>query len=225
MITAMKNGIASLLVGAALFSMFSCQKTSSSSSNAQVMFVNGCVGATSTSLTVNGASLSNASAIAYLGNSGYQSATVGTGTISATLTGVGSLGSVTATLAAGASYSVFECGTVLADSIILITDTLPTSSSTYAYVRLVNTSSDTSATAITGAVGSTVVGYNVAYASASAFVEVTPGTSSITAFNINEPGNVATLSGVQLNAGQIYTLMYSGNSNQSVGFKQKLINN
>lgn len=225
MITAMKNGIASLLVGAALFSMFSCQKTSSSSSGAQIMFVNGCVGATSTSLAVNGTNLSNASAIAYLGNSGYQSATTGTGTISATLTGVGSLGSLTATLNAGASYSVFECGTVLADSIILITDTLPTSSSTYAYVRLVNTSSDTSATAITGAVGSTVVGYNVAYAAASGFVEVTPGTSSITAFNISEPGNVATLSGVQLSAGQIYTLMYSGNSNQSVGFKLTLINN
>ncbi len=221
----MKNGIAFLFAGIALLCMSSCQKASSTSSGTQVMLVNGCVGATSTSLTVNGSGLSNVSSIAYLGNSGYQSVTAGTGTLNATLTGVGSLGSVTATLAANASYSVFECGTILADSIVLISDTLPSASGSYAYVRLVNTSSDTSASVITGAVGNTVVGYNVAYAAASSFIEITPGTSSITAFNISEPGNVATLSNVQLSGGKIYTLMYSGNSTQTVGFKLTLINN
>jgi Domain of unknown function (DUF4397) len=221
----MKKSIAFLLPVAVVLTMFSCQKASNSSSNAAVMFVNGCVGATSTTLSFNGTNLSSATSIAYLGSSGYQSITPGTGTLSANLTGVGALGSLTATLNAGASYSIFECGTVLADSIVLISDTLPAASGSYAYVRLVNTSSDTSATSITGAVGNTVVGYNVAYATASGFVQITPGTSSITAFNINEPGNVATLSNIQLSGGKIYTLMYSGNATQSVGFKLTLISN
>ena len=131
------------------------------------MFVNGCVGTTSTALAVNGANLSNATTIAYLGNSGYQPVTAGNTTLNATLTGVGSLGSVTANLTANDNYSVFECGTVLADSIIIVNDAMPAASATYAYARVVNTSSDTSATAITGAVGNTVVGSNIAYAAAS----------------------------------------------------------
>jgi len=221
----MKKSFAFLLPAAVVLTMFSCQKASNTTSNAAVMFVNGCVGATSTSLSFGGTTLSSATSIPYLGSSGYQSFTPGTATLSATLTGVGSLGSVTGTFNAGASYSVFECGTVLADSIVLISDTLPAASGSYAYVRLVNASSDTSATAITGAVGNTVVGYNIAYAAASGFVQVTPGTSSITAFNISEPGNVATLSNIQLSGGKIYTLMYSGNATQSVGFKLTLINN
>jgi Domain of unknown function (DUF4397) len=189
------------------------------------MFVNGCVGTTSTALAVNGANLSNATTIAYLGNSGYQSVPAGNATLNATLTGVGSLGSVTANLTANDNYSVFECGTVLADSIIIVNDAMPAASATYAYVRLVNTSSDTSATAITGAVGNTVVGSNIAYAAASGWTQVTPGSYSLTAFNVNEPGNIATLSATQVNSGKFYTLLYSGNSTPSVGFKLTVINN
>ena len=221
----MKTNLALLAAGCLLLATSACQKSSSSSSNAQVMFVNGSVGATSTSLAVNGATLANASNIAYLGNSGYQAATAGNATLTATLTGVGSIGSVTSTLTANDNYSVFECGTILADSIIIVNDAMPSPSATYAYVRLVNTSSDTSATAITGAVGNTVVGSNIAYAAASGWTQVTPGSYSITAFNVKEPGNVATLSATQVNAGKFYTLLYSGNSAQSVGFKLTVINN
>jgi hypothetical protein len=56
-------------------------------------------------------------------------------------------------------------------------------------------------------------------------VQVSPGSYSLTAFNVAKPGNIATLSSVQMNAGKIYTLMYSGNSNQTVGFKLTVINN
>ena len=205
--------------------MGSCTKTNSTFTGSGVLYANGCVGATSTSLTVNGANLPNAAAIPYLGSSGYQNAASGTVTISGVLNGVGSLGSLTATLNANQNYSVFDCGSVLADSLVLVTDTFPASTGGYAYARLVNVSSDTSATSITCAVGNTLVGSNVAYGAASGFVQVTPGSYSITAFNVNEPANVATLSGVQLNAGQICTLMYSGNSNQLVGFKLTIINN
>jgi len=221
----MKTNLALLAAGCALLAISACQKSSSSSSNAQVMFVNGCVGTTSTALAVNGANLSNATTIAYLGNSGYQPVTAGNTTLNATLTGVGSLGSVTANLTANDNYSVFECGTVLADSIIIVNDAMPAASATYAYARVVNTSSDTSATAITGAVGNTVVGSNIAYAAASGWTQVTPGSYSITAFNVNEPGNIATLSATQVNAGKFYTLLYSGNSTQTVGFKLTVINN
>jgi len=221
----MKKSIAFLLPAVSLLTMFSCQKASSSSSGTQIMFANGCVGATSTSLSVNGTTLSNANSTAYLGNSGYQSVTPGSATLNATLTGVGSLGSLTETLNTNASYSVFECGSVLADSLILIADTLPTSSASYAFVRLVNTSSDPTATAITASVGDSVVGYDIAYAAASGFAPITPGSYTISAFNVSAPGNIATLSAIPLNGGQIYTLMYSGNSSQSVGFKLTIINN
>jgi hypothetical protein len=215
-----------LSAGFSLFAIAACNKSnSSSSSNASILFVNGCVGATSTSLTANGTALANASNIPYLGNSGYQSAPTGAVTLNATLTGVGTLGSISNNLYANDTYSVFECGTVLADSVFMVYDNMPSPSGLYAYVRLVNTSSDTSATAITAAVGNTVVGSNTAYAAVSAWTQVSSGSYSLTAFNVNSPGNVATLSGANINAGNFYTLVYSGNSNQSVGFKLTLISN
>jgi hypothetical protein len=146
-------------------------------------------------------------------------------TINGVLNGVGSLGSLSATLNANERYSVFICGTVLSDSLVLITDNLPASNGNYAYARLVNVSADPTATSITAAVGNTLVGSNIAYGAASGFVQVNPGSYNMTAFNVSQPANVAVLSNGQMNAGQIYTLMYSGNSNQSVGFKLTIINN
>lgn len=213
-----------LLAGIILFS--SCSKSNSSATgSARILFANGCVGATSATLTVNGNNLSNGSSVAYLSNSGYQTVATGAATISSVLTGVGTLGTINTTLNSGSSYSVFDCGTVLGDTLVIIPDTPPASLGNYAYARLVNVSSDTTATAITGAVGNTVVGSNIAYGAASGFVQITPGAYNLTAFNVNKPGNVATLSAVQLNAGQVYTLMYSGNSSQTVGFKVTVISN
>jgi hypothetical protein len=222
----MKTKLASVFAGCALLAMSACSKSNSSaSSNASIVFVNGCVGATSTSLTVNGTALSNASNVAYLGNSGYQSVATGSVTLNASLTGVGTLGTIAANLSTSHTYSFFECGTVLADSVILVDDAMPSPSGGYAYVRLVNASSDTTAKAITAAVGNNVVGANVAYAAVSSWTQVSSGTYSLTAFNVNSPGNVATLSGTTINAGNFYTLLYTGNSNQSVGFKLTLIGN
>jgi hypothetical protein len=225
MIKPIEKGIAFLFVGAAFLVISSCSKSNSNSSGARILFANGCVGATSTSLTVNGTALSNASGVPYLANSGYQSIASGSVTINDALDGVGSLGSLTATLNTNTSYSLFECGTVLADSLVLVADNFPSVSGNYAYARLVNVSSDTTATAITGAVGNNVVGSNISYGGASAFMQIAPGSYNITAFNVNKPANVATLSSIQLNGGKIYTLMYSGNSNASVGFKVTVINN
>lgn len=220
----MKTKLALLSAGCALLTMAACSKSNSSSSaNASILFVNGCVGATSTSLTVNGTALPNAANIAYLGNSGYQSVAGGAVTLNATLTGVGTLGTISTSLNPNSTYSVFECGTVLADSVIIVPDAMPTASGLYAYVRLANTSSDTTAKAITAAVGNTVVGSNVAYAAVSGWTQVPSGSYSITAFNVNSPGNVATLSATNINAGNFYTLLYSGNSNQTVGFKLAVI--
>lgn len=220
-----KKVIFFLFTVAGIVVMSSCSKSNSSSANAKILFANGSVGATSTSMTINGTNVPNAASIPYLGNSGYQSVASGTVTINGMLNGVGSLGSLTATLNANKSYSVFDCGTVLADSLVIVTDSFPASSGNYAYARLVNVSSDTTASSITAAVGNNLVGSNIAYGAASGFVQVTPGSYSITAFNVNRPANIASLSNVQLNGGQIYTLMYSGNSNQVVGFKLTIINN
>ena len=205
--------------------IFSCNKSDSPTTGASVLFANGCVGATSTSLTVNGADLPNAASVPYLGNSGYQGVVPGTAVINGILNGVGSLGSLTATLNANGSYSVFDCGSVLSDSLVIVTDSFPTTGGNYAYARLVNVSSDSTASSITAAVGNNLVGSNIAYGAASGFVPVTPGAYNITAFNVNKPANVATLSNLQLNGGQIYTFMYSGNSNQTVGFKLTVIGN
>jgi hypothetical protein len=214
------------LLGAGIVTLASCSKSNSSSGNdARVMYTNGCVGATATSLTINGSTLANANSVAFLGNSGYHSVVSGSASMSSMLTGVGTLGSLSTSLNANATYSVFDCGTVLADTLVIVADNLPSTSGSYAYARLVNVSSDTTAKAITGAVGNNVVGTGVAYGAASGFVQFTPGSYTLTALNVNKPGNVATLSNVQLSGGKIYTLLYSGNSNASVGFKITVIGN
>lgn len=212
-------------LGVALLAMSSCSKSNSPSTDARILFSNSCIGATSESLTVNGASLSGAAAVPYLGNSGYQSIASGKANINGVLNGVGTLGKLSATLNANGSYSVFDCGTVLADTLVLISDNLPASPGNFAYARLVNTSSDPTATSITAAVGNGLIGSNIAYGAASEFVQIAPGAYNITAFNVNSPANVATLSNIQLAAGKIYTLVYSGNSNQAVGFKLTVLNN
>jgi uncharacterized protein DUF4397 len=217
--------IVCLFAGAGIVAMFSCSKSNSSPAGAGILFANGCVGATSTSLTVNGTNLPNAASIPYLGNSGYQGVAAGAATINGILNGVGSLGSLSTTLNVNQHYSVFNCGSVLADSLVIIADQFPVSGGNYAYVRLVNVSSDPTANAITAVVGNNTVGSNIAYGAASAFVQITPGAYNVTALNTNKPVNVATLSNVQFSAGQILTLMYSGNSNQIVGFKVTIISN
>ena len=222
----MKTNLAILATSFAVLAISACSKSSSdSSSNARIIFANGSVGATSTTLSVNNTTLSNASSVAYLGFTGYGAAPAGAATITASLTGVGALGTISTSLTANASYSVFDCGTVLADTLVLIADNLPSASNSYAYVRLVNTSSDTTATAITASAGNTTVGSNIAYAAASGFTQVTPGSYTLTAFNVNKPANIATLSNTQLSGGKIYTLMYSGNSTQAVGFKLTIMPN
>jgi Domain of unknown function (DUF4397) len=222
----MKTTLALLATGCAVLAISACSKSSSdSSSSARILFANGSVGTTSASLTVNNTTLSNASSVAYLSFTGYESAAAGTATLSASLTGVGPLGTISTSIIANASYSVFDCGSVLADTLILIADDLPSTSNSYAYVRLVNTSSDTTAAAITASVGNTSIGSNIAYAAASGFTQVTPGSYTLTAFNVNKPANIATLSNTQLNGGKIYTLMYSGNSTQTVGFRLTIMPN
>jgi Domain of unknown function (DUF4397) len=226
MITNPSSKAVLILLSAGIVLFSSCSKSNSAATgSARILFANGCVGATTATLTVNGNNLSNGSSVGYLSNSGYQTVATGAATISSVLTGVGTLGTVNTTLNSGISYSVFDCGTVLGDSLVIVADVFPTSIGSYAYARLVNVSSDTTATAITAAVGNTVIGSNIAYGAASGFVQVSPGAYNLTAFNVNKPGNVATLSSVQMNAGQVYTLMYSGNSNQVVGFKLTVINN
>jgi len=222
----MKKVFVFLLAAASVAGVSSCSKSSSPSTNAQVMFVNSCIGATATSLTVNGTSLSNATSVAYLKNSGYQSVASGSVVFNAVLNGTGSLGTTTQALTAGDNYSIFVGGSVLADSLFFIPDNLPKPTATFAYVRFVNASADTSARTMTATVGTNVVGTNIAYATGSSFVQVSPGTYNVLALNTSNPSSAVTAPNTQFSGGKIYTILYSGNSSSSSsGFTVTIVNN
>src|ERR1700761_5846285 len=111
----MKKVLFSLIAASSVIAMSSCSKSSSTpSTTAKVMFVNGCAGTSALGLNVNGTALPSASSIAYLKSSGYQTFTAGSDSFSSVIPGILSVLASTHAqqTTANTSYSVFAGGLV-----------------------------------------------------------------------------------------------------------------
>jgi hypothetical protein len=217
----MKKVIVSLLVASSVFAISSCSKsTSTPSSNARVMLINGCSGSSAFGLTADSVDVPNAAAVNYRDSSGYQNVKAGTTTLgvyfAANFT---SLGSFTTTLIANNSYSLFVGGLIQnsGDTIFFATDDLTAPTSGDAKIRLVNTCSDPAADTIAGytvtAAGlNTPISTAVPYGSVSGFIDVPAGTYTLKVGSngANAVQTTIDLSNVTLSAGKIYTVMFSG---------------
>jgi len=210
----MKKVISFLLLMVGLGMIISCSKSSSSpSTNANVMFVNGCVGAANIDAYVNSSKITGASNLAYLTASSYLAIPSGA-SLSASLLLTATqtnLATGTVSLTTGSNYSIFAGGDVTPTPFFRFTsDDLSAPTSGNAKIRLANLCADTLNATVS--VGSNSVLSNIGYGTVSSFVEVAAGTNNI---KVGDPLNFASVimvgTGAQtLNSGKIYTILLTG---------------
>jgi len=196
----------------------SCTKSNNSpSTNASVMFVHGCAtGTTSVNLNgeANNATVTGASNLAFLTNSGYQVVPSGSVNLSFFVTGLSVLTSETEGLTANTFYTAFAGGSITSPTLVFTSDDLSAPTSGNAKVRFVNLSPDGVVTSCY--VGSTKVDSNVASESCTPFFEVSANTAG-TKIGMFETTltNSAIINSQVLSAGKIYTFMFTGTATGS----------
>ena len=220
----MKKLILSLSVLATVALFSACTKSNNNTlATASVMFVNGTAGTSGSpeSAKANGTSISGASSIAFQGASGYQNVTAGTTVdISLVLASSGvPLGSDSILFTAGNSYSIFSGGEITSPTFVYTNDDLSAPASGDAKIRLVNLSPDslsltgtlTNTSAATTSTFGSGIGRISTSTSVSAFTSVAAGTYKLV---VADPSNfslsVFSNSSQQINAGKIYTVIYTG---------------
>ena len=197
-----------VLAVAAIFSGCTKNKTGPNT-NASVMFVNGCAGASGIYAKVNGNNVGPGN-IGFFNNSGYQTMTAGTENISFYLLSSGSatlLSSGSPTFTAGGHYSIFIGGIITAPTFTTVSDDLTAPATGNAKIRFVNLSNDS----LSGrfSVGIQTVDSNIAYTQCSPFHEVTAANYTLKGGG-TDISTVAQIPSAMLAAGKIYTLMLTG---------------
>ena len=211
----------------AILATAACKKSDNSATNyGQIMFVNGCAGATGVNINVNVNSTNETAAtnMAFLANAGYQSVTAGTSIgMSYILVSTGTtLTSGTGTLTMGNSYSAFAGGSVTAPSFVFTSDDLTPPVSGYAKVRFINLSSDS--LNVSCYIGSKALYTGVGYTACTPFAEITDTTANVLLQDPAHPTSLAQLSG-QAFAGGIYTVMLTGTGTLAAPLTLTVINN
>ena len=202
---------AAVIAFAAVFS--GCSKNKSGpSTNASVMFVNGCPGSTGIYAKANGSNIGPGN-IAVLHNSGYQNVAAGTAdNINFYLQASGTpLCNGTTSLTAGSHYSVFAGGIVTASSFVVTADDLTAPASGNAKVRFINLGNDNLNESFY--IGTQKIDSNIGYKQNTSFVQIS-ATNNV-AILAQDPSNaapayIAQLANQSFSAGRIYTIMLTG---------------
>jgi hypothetical protein len=189
-----------------------CKKNDNSTpTTASVVFFNGTAGTTNVDISVNNTKLTNASNLAFLKATSYQSVTPGNDSITFVLTNLGTpLKNAKVNLVANTRYSVYTGGLITGPIIVSSTDDLSAPASGNAKIRFVNLSTD--AMSVTANVGATAIATGVAGGGISGYTQVAAGSYVIKA---GDPANIATVvtagtGAMSLASGRIYTVILTG---------------
>ncbi len=197
-----------LTAGCSIIIFQSCSKSAAPLNSANVSFVNGCLSAPSIGVKANNTSISGATDIPFLANSGYRYVVAGRDVYLTFYTGTGPFASRTVNIAASDNYSAFIGGTLSNPMYLFTTDDLTPPQPGKAKVRFVNLSPDNINESV--ATNDTLVAQGIATNTVSTFYEVKQGGYFMSPF---DPGHSSTtISGdtVALVAGKIYTVMLTG---------------
>ena len=201
--------LVSAIAIAAIFSACTKNKTGPNT-NASVMFVNGCAGATGIYTKVNGTNV-GPSNIGFFGKSDYLNVTAGTANISFYLNGAASgtlLSSGAPALTANTHYSIFVGGIITSPAFVTVTDDLAAPTSGNAKIRFINLSSDNLNSSFS--VGVQTLDSNIVYTECSPFYQVTAGNYTLKGGDPSNISTIATIPGAVLAAGKMYTVMLTG---------------
>jgi hypothetical protein len=208
----MKQIILSFSVLALIVSATACKKKNNTPvSSANVMFVHGCAaGATTVNLDAiaNGASVSGATNLSFLHNSGYQSVSGGNVALIFKATGLSNLTNANETLVANSHYTAFAGGSITAPVFVFATDDLTAPTAGYAKVRFVNLCPDGLRTACY--IGSNKVDSGVAYEAVTPYFNVAVATGKVSMIDEVVLTNSATIPAQVISEGKIYTFMMTG---------------
>jgi Domain of unknown function (DUF4397) len=209
----MKKILLSFSVLALVVAFGACKKSSSTPPNtSSVMFVHACT-AGSTPITLdaraNNNTVSGASGLTFLKNSGYQQVTAGTAVnLAFNVTGLSLLTSGTSNLTTNAHDTAFAGGSILAPSFVLASDDLTLPTSGKAKIRFVNLCADGLNTSCY--FSTTKLDSNVGYKTVTPFVEVIAGTGKLSMIDQVVLSNSADVNAQVLTAGKIYTAYLTG---------------
>lgn len=184
-----------------------CSKSSAPLNSANILFVNGCISASSVGVKANNTSITGATDIPFLANSSYRYVTAGADVYLTFYSG-NPFASRTVNITASDDYSAFIGGSLSAPIYLFTTDDLTPPESGNAKVRFVNLSPDNINESV--AANDTLVAQGIATNTISTYYQVAQGGYFMKAF---DPGNRNTIiSGdtVVLVAGKIYTVMLTG---------------
>ena len=200
----------SLWLCLAVFVMAGCTKSSAPLNSANIMFVNGCLSATTVGVEANNTSVTGATELPFLTNSGYRYVTAGNGVyLTFFLGGKGSpFASQTENITASDNYSAFIGGAVGVPEYVFTADDLTPPSSGNAKLRFVNLSPDNINESV--AANDTLIAQGVGNNSVSGFSEIAKGAYFITAFDPYNRNTVVQGDSMVFLAGKIYTIMLSG---------------
>ena len=188
----------------------SCHKSAAPAGSADVMFVNGCLYASSVGAKANYVSIDGASGINFLANSGYSYVAAGQGVNLTFFDGSGSFISKAVDMTGGRHYSAFAGGEAGSPVYLFTEDDLTAPAPGNAKIRFVNLSPDNINE--TGVVNDTIVAQNVTLSTASSFYEVRAAASYITIFDPANKNITVQADSVALGAGRIYTVLLTGTS-------------
>ena len=197
-----------------LLAFASCSKSSTSPANtAGVLFFNGCIPsalAFNADGNVNNSVPNGASGIALLKNTTYLQVASGSDSISFKTSGQLIAGGAMS-LATGSSYSAFLGGSGFKPFVLLQSDDLTAPASGDAKIRFVNLSPDS--IMVNCNIATTKYDSNVGYKTITPFLNVPAGSGlAITLQNQANTAVQALLTGQNLLAGKIYTVVLTGSS-------------
>ncbi|MBL7718634.1 MAG: DUF4397 domain-containing protein [Flavipsychrobacter sp.] len=196
---------------------------------ALVKFVNGALNSGVLSVKINDTTLQPLTGgVNFLGVSSYTRTSVGGSTkISYIYPNTGTVfQEMTSGLSAGNYYTAFVAGEVPGNIAMMVTsDDVTAPSAGKSKIRLVNLSADNYN--LSFYVGGPKLDSNVAYKGVTPFYEVNAGSANIIAQDPMQVGNQRTLNGQMLEAGKIYTIIFTGKTNSTgdADLKLTVVNN
>ncbi len=185
-----------------------CTKSSAPLNSANVMFINGCLSASSVTVKANSVPVNGGSAIPFLGYSGYQSVTAGSGINLTFLSSGVAFANRAVNITAPNHYSAFVGGDVANPVYVFTTDDLTPPSKGNAKLRFVNLSLDNISETMTA--NDSIITQGIGPDSVSAFFLLRAGKYALGMFDPANDSIGTTTDSLVFTSGKIYTVLLTG---------------
>ena len=204
-----ENRTSALFILLVVSGLLGCTKSAAPLNSANVMFVNGCLSASSVSVKANSIPVDGAPGIPFFGYSGYKYVTAGSGVNLTFFQSTGaSLANRAVNISASGHYSAFIGGDVSNPQYVFTTDDLTPPSKGNAKLRFINLSPDNISEVMTA--NDSVVTGGIGPDSVTGFQLLRAGKYALGMFDPTNDSLTAATDSLTFSSGKIYTVMLTG---------------